>query len=107
MGGKAQSQIHTQLILRSLEGLEPAQIVAAPRFIVGGLEAGSSNDRIMMEPGLERERANQLHRTSMTVKTGKELDSDAGHSMVARRNPDASLAAGADPRSDGAAWTGC
>ncbi|GAA3666372.1 gamma-glutamyltransferase [Arthrobacter ginkgonis] len=106
MGGKAQSQIHTQLILRSLEGLSPLRMVAAPRFIVGGLEAGSSNDRIMIEPSLETGRAAQIRETTMTVTEGKDLDSNAGHSMVARLNADGSLEAGADPRSDGAAWAG-
>jgi hypothetical protein len=42
----------------------------------------------------------------MTVTESKNLDRDADYSMVARRNPDGSLAAGADPRSDGAAWAG-
>lgn len=106
MGGKAQSQIHTQLILRYLQGLTPLGMVAAPRFIVGGLEAGSSNDRIMIEPLLENDRAAEIRGTTMTVTLGKELDSDAGHSMVARRNADGSLDAGADPRSDGSAWAG-
>lgn len=107
MGGKAQSQIHAQLILRALEGKTPQEIVTAPRFIVGGLEAGTSNDRIMAEASLETDKAAQLRRTSMTVTTGKGLDGDAGHSMAARRAPDGTLSAGADPRSDGKAWIGC
>lgn len=106
MGGKAQSQIHTQLILRYLDGLNAQQIVTAPRFIVGGLEAGTSNDRIMVESSMDATTTAQLRKTTMHLTEGKNLDSDAGHSMVARLNADGSLDAGADPRSDGASWTG-
>ena len=41
---------------------------------------------------------NPARRTTMTVTESKNLDRDADYSMVARRNPDGSLAAG-DPRS--------
>ncbi|PBI97366.1 putative gamma-glutamyltransferase YwrD [Rhodococcus erythropolis] len=103
MGGKAQSQIHTQLILRALSGLSAQATVSAPRFIVGGLEAGTTNDKVLVEPTLEQTAVEQINRSTLTVTTGHKLDSNAGHSMVARVTADGALDAGADPRSDGAA----
>ena len=40
MGGSAQAQIHAQLLLRTARGEAPADAVAAPRFVVGGLGVG-------------------------------------------------------------------
>ncbi len=101
MGGKAQAQIHAQLILRVLEGSTPAGAVSAPRFIVGGMDAGSSDDRIFAEADLEPERLEGLKRSPMTLVVAERGDASAGHSMIARRAPDGALSAGADPRSDG------
>jgi gamma-glutamyltranspeptidase len=103
-GGKAQSQIHTQLILRSRAGLRAQECVSAPRFIVGGVDAGTTNDHIMVEPSLEGPAVAAIENTTLRVVRGQHLDDDAGHAMIARRNADGSLDAGADPRSDGKAW---
>lgn len=101
MGGKAQSQIHTQLILRALAGLDPQQTVSAPRFIVGGLVAGRPNGSVLIEPTLEASAVEQIFRTEFAVEHGIEWDNRAGHSMVVRLRADGTLEAGADPRSDG------
>lgn len=102
MGGKAQSQIHAQLLLRALEGRSPAETVSAPRFIVGSTEAGRSNDAVFVEPGQPAAVLDALAATGMDLTLAPALDSEAGHAMVATRRPDGSLDAGADPRSDGA-----
>lgn len=101
MGGKAQSQIHAQLLLRVLDGATPQEAVTAPRFIVGGLDKGTSNDYIVVEPTLPPVVREQLERGSLRLVEGTHLDSDAGHAMIARLDPDGILSAGADPRSDG------
>ncbi|THG33414.1 gamma-glutamyltransferase family protein [Naasia lichenicola] len=101
MGGKAQAQIHAQLILRVLEGATPLGAVTAPRFVVGGMDAGSSDDRVFAEADLEPERLELLRRGSMALVVGERGDASAGHSMIARRTPGGVLSAGADPRSDG------
>ncbi|WP_291052405.1 gamma-glutamyltransferase [Herbiconiux sp.] len=101
MGGKAQSQIHAQLLLRVLEGASPHEAVTAPRFIVGGLDKGTSNDYIVVEPTLPPLVREQLERGSLRLVEGTHLDSDAGHAMIARLDPSGLLSAGADPRSDG------
>ena len=40
MGGRAQAQIHAQMLLRRAAGADAATAVAAPRMIVGDLEIG-------------------------------------------------------------------
>lgn len=96
MGGKAQSQIHTQLVQRMLEGRSAQEMVSSPRFIVG-------DDGVFFEGSIEGEVAARLRSTGRAVTVGAALDNSAGHSMVARLMPDGSLEAGADPRSDGRA----
>lgn len=106
MGGKAQTQIHTQLLLRRQQGLGAQEAVAAPRFIVGARRAGQTDDHVMVEPTLEPDVVAQIRRTSLTVEQGHHLDDDAGHSMIASVDAAGVLDAGADPRSDGAVHIG-
>jgi gamma-glutamyltranspeptidase/glutathione hydrolase len=101
MGGKAQSQIHAQLVQRVREGAGPLEAVSAPRFIVGGLDMGTSNDYIFIEPGLDAETLSGLERSPLRIVEAASLDSNAGHAMIARREPTGEVSAGADPRSDG------
>ncbi|WP_091228388.1 gamma-glutamyltransferase family protein [Microbacterium sp. 3J1] len=102
MGGKAQAQIHTQLLLRVLEGATPLEAVSAPRLIVGDSEHGTDDrDSVLIEPGIAETAQAQLAATTLEIRRGHENDSGAGHAMIARRNPDGRLSAGADPRSDG------
>jgi gamma-glutamyltranspeptidase/glutathione hydrolase len=101
MGGKAQSQIHAQLLRRTMLGDAPPAAVAAPRFIVGGTEAGDTEDRIFVEGGHEPGLVAALQRTGMRLVTAAGRDSEAGHAMIARLAGTGELSAGADPRSDG------
>lgn len=101
MGGRGQSQIHSQLVLRALQGMSAQEAVAAPRFIVGGIDSGTNCDHVLVEPNLEDASVRQIRETSLRVFEGKYLDDQAGHAMIARRDASGSLDAGADPRSDG------
>jgi gamma-glutamyltranspeptidase len=51
MGGKVHAQIHTQVLLRLLDGASPQEAVDAPRFVVGGMELGEPDDLIRIEEG--------------------------------------------------------
>ena len=106
MGGKAQSQIHAQLVLRTLEGARPAAAVAAPRFVVGGLDQGSATDYVYREADLDPKAVAQLDRGALRIVVGSVADSSVGHSMIARRDANGRLSAGADPRSDGGVLPG-
>ena len=100
MGGRAQPQIHVQLLLRRLAGASPEVAVAAPRFVVGGLDAGSEADVIFAEEGLPAETAAALSRARLELRTGGALDEIVGHTQLAVRTADG-LAAASDPRADG------
>lgn len=106
MGGRAQTQIHTQLLVRALAGMSAQETVSAPRFIVGALEAGDTDDQVMVEPSLEQDTVHAIARTALNVRRGEHLDDHAGHAMIARITADGTLDAGADPRSDGATYVG-
>lgn len=94
MGGKAQPQILTQVLLRLLAGASPADAVAAPRAIVGG-----ATESVAAEP----EAVASLRRSGWTVTEMPTHSEDLGHTNVVTRYGPGLLAAASDPRSDGAA----
>jgi len=102
MGGRAQPQIHTHLLLNRLAGMSPEDAVASPRFVVGGLDAGTRNDIVIAEAGLETEVIQALERSKMELKIGEDLDEIVGHSQMATLQGGAFDAA-SDPRADGTA----
>jgi gamma-glutamyltranspeptidase/glutathione hydrolase len=73
MGGRAQPQIHLQVLRNVLDGMSPQEAVSAPRFVV-------RDGRMRDEP---------------------EHSDEVGHAMVSTWSPDGDLASGIDPRSDG------
>jgi gamma-glutamyltranspeptidase/glutathione hydrolase len=75
MGGRAQPQIHLQVLRNLLAGMSPQDAVAAPRFVV--------YDGVVLEE--------------------PEHSDEVGHAMVSTLAPDGTLAVGIDPRSDGPA----
>jgi gamma-glutamyltranspeptidase/glutathione hydrolase len=86
MGGRAQPQIHLQVLRQVLAGATPQQAVAAPRLLV-------RDGVVLAEPGLE---ARGVGAVALP-----ELSDEVGHAMVCTLHPDGSLEAGIDPRSDG------
>lgn len=98
MGGKAQPQIHAQLLLRVLAGDRPAEALARPRWVV---EAGGGRPLAAIEPGVAPE-ARAAIAGRMDVTDLSELDETTGHAhLVVVDGPN--LLAASDPRSDGAA----
>lgn len=100
MGGRAQPQIHTQLLQQLLAGADPAAAVAAPRFLVRRLP-GSAADSVLAESDLDPARLAAIRRSGLDVQVTSPHDEGLGHAMVCVRGADGRLAAGADPRSDG------
>lgn len=100
MGGRAQPQIHVQLLRSLLGGAEPAEAVAAPRFVVGHLD-GSGTQSVLAESDLAPEQLAAVRRSGLDVRVTHPRDDRLGHAMVCVLEPDGRLAAGADPRSDG------
>ena len=105
MGGRQQPQIHAQVLRRRLAGADAAESVSAPRFVVGAVdEAGTYG--VLAEPGLGEPTIADLSAGRLPVRRTAHLDEAVGHAMVCTRHADGTLDAGADPRSDGAAWQG-
>jgi gamma-glutamyltranspeptidase/glutathione hydrolase len=90
MGGRAQPQIHVQVLRGILGGRTPQEAVAAPRFVV-------RDGVVLAEPGADLADAETRQLPGPSDKVG--------HAMVCTMAPDGSLAAGIDPRSDGLSGT--
>jgi gamma-glutamyltranspeptidase len=90
MGGKVHAQIHAQVLLHLLDGASPQEAVDAPRWIVGGMELGESDDTIRVEAG-----ARAVLPDAVTVARGDEL---FGHAQAIWLDPEPR--AGSDFRAD-------
>jgi oxamate amidohydrolase len=102
MGGSAQPQILAQVLLRLAAGEDAETAVSAPRWVVGGLEAGSSRDQLLIEPGVPERAKRALAATGLPKVALRERDENVGHAQLVTLGADASLAAASDPRSEGA-----
>lgn len=105
MGGRAQPQIHAQVLPRVMgsEGLAPA--VEAPRWIVGRLDDGANPEAILVE-GRAHKALERLGMLNAPIHRLEDWDEDAGHYSVIRVLPDGGFEAMSDPRSDGGSATG-
>jgi gamma-glutamyltranspeptidase/glutathione hydrolase len=101
MGGKAQAQIHTQLLLALMDGASPVQAVAAPRFAVGAAGEGDPPGTVLVECNCDPAVATALSAAGMSPVAVPELSEDLGHAQVIWRGEPAS-----DPRADGRAMRG-
>lgn len=89
MGGKAQPQIHAQVLLRLLAGATPQEAVSAPRFVVG-------DEGIFFEADMSRSAAAALRATGVPVTELTPHDEELGHAHAIWGD-----AVGTDPRADG------
>jgi gamma-glutamyltranspeptidase len=101
MGGRAQPQIHAQVLTRLLDGTEPAVAVAAPRWIV---ERQNAAEVAAVERDVPS-RAREAVAGRMGVLGLPHLDETVGHAqVVALDHPEnGNWSAGSDPRADGTA----
>ena len=100
MGGKAQPQILTQVLLRAANGAVAFDAIAQPRFIIGGLEVDQPENTVHVEPklGLVAEALSPL---GIPVTFLAENDETAGHAQLISVSIDGVLDAATDPRADG------
>jgi gamma-glutamyltranspeptidase/glutathione hydrolase len=103
MGGRAQPQVHAQVLGRVFSGDEPADAVAKPRWVVGSLDAAGPREVIFAEPSALKECEAHLEATGMQVHLLNDFDEDVGHAQYIAFDEDGSVRAAADPRSDGTA----
>jgi oxamate amidohydrolase len=102
MGGKAQPQIQAELLGRMLDlGYGPAEAVNAARWVLGGLEVGSSERVIRLEGRIDALRGG-FESAGFETESLAAFDEEVGQAQVVEVS-DRGFGAASDPRSDGAA----
>jgi gamma-glutamyltranspeptidase len=103
MGGTAQPQIITQLVLRLIDGGESiAAAIDAPRWTAGGTELDDNPNAVQLEDGLH-DLASHFAAAGYEVELLSHRNEDVGHAQGVTRHEDGSLSAATDPRADGIA----
>lgn len=102
MGGQAQAQIHTHLLLRLREGSSALEATSAPRWVVGVQDDGDVEETITVEADVARTVLDALTASGLRVKVVPPRDELLGHSNLIVRTSEGWDAA-SDPRSDGSA----
>ncbi len=106
MGGSAQPQINAVTLLRSFDlGLGPAEAVAAPRWLVGGMDPEGSLPSVVVEADVPGPAESALRAAGFGIGRVAARSEDVGHAHMIRMTPEG-FEAGSDPRSDGAAHAG-
>jgi gamma-glutamyltranspeptidase/glutathione hydrolase len=104
MGGRAQPQILAQLLPGSSDLTRPlAEVVRAPRWVVGARDIGFDQATVAIEADAPGHLDRRLSLGGMRCVRIPRLDERAGHAQVVRVAGDGALEAASDPRSDGAA----
>jgi len=107
MGGKAHAQVHAQVIARLEAGMRPQEAVAAPRWVIGGVEVGEPDDTIRVEADVDPAAQAAFARAGMRAVPIAARSEWCGHAQAIAVDPvDGRLAAGSDPRADGRAAVG-
>ncbi len=101
MGGSAQPQIHTQLLLRSLAGASPHDATHAPRWVVDEAR-GEAPVTVTIEEDAPASARAAIAAAGFELGTVPPYTEDLGHSNLIKVTPDGYEAA-SDPRSDGSA----
>ena len=104
MGGYAQPQINAATLIRSFDlGMHPSEAVAAPRWLVSGMDREvGARFLAMAEPEVSADARTSLGSVGCRLEELERSDGGAGHAQLIRISA-RGLQAGADPRSDGSA----
>jgi gamma-glutamyltranspeptidase/glutathione hydrolase len=103
MGADGQAQTTVQVLERWLAGADPAEAVAAPRILHGRFAAEDDPEELTIERAFGDDVVEELVRRGLEPRVAGEHEERLGHAHAIELRPDGTLAAGADPRSDGAA----
>jgi gamma-glutamyltranspeptidase len=102
MGGHGQPQINATHLLRVADlDLSAADALAAPRWLVGGLDQGDG--WILAESTVPPSVVGDLEAAGFRVDRILGPSGELGHSHLIRFRPDGSFEVGSDPRADGGA----
>ncbi len=106
MGGSAQPQIHTQLLLAAWAGATPMEAVESPRWTVGSLESDGSGGRVVAERSVPPSAIEGIEAAGFKVDLIADLDEAVGHAQVIAVDGSGAFVAASDPRADGSAAAG-
>ncbi len=102
MGGHGQPQINATNLIRIADmDLSPAAALAAPRWLVGGLDVG--DDWILAEEDVPVAVREDLAAVGLPTVSVPRHSGDLGHAQAIRVLADGSFEVGSDPRADGGA----
>ena len=106
MGGDGQPQTQSAVFTRcAIYGMNPAEAVAAPRWLLGRTW-GETSDTLKLESRFGEPVLDELRRRGHAVEVLPPFDAVVGHAGMILRDASGLLRGGSDPRSDGgvAAW---
>ncbi|MDQ0728821.1 gamma-glutamyltransferase family protein [Microbacterium sp. W4I20] len=102
MGGQAQAQIHTHLLLRVLTGASALEATSSPRWVVGIQDDGDVEETVTVETDVPRAARDALSAAGLRVRIVPPRDEVLGHSNLIVAT-EYGWDAASDPRSDGSA----
>jgi gamma-glutamyltranspeptidase/glutathione hydrolase len=103
MGGSAQPQINAMTVIRAFRlAMSPADTVAAPRWLVGGMSPEGETPGVLAEADVPASAIESLKAAGYRVDTVGERDGSVGHAHMIRA-VSGGFDAGSDPRADGGA----
>jgi gamma-glutamyltranspeptidase len=104
MGGYAQPLINAENLLRLFAtGRQPGEVLAEPRWLVGGMDVESVPPFVLAERGLPDRAAASIERSGYRLDLVDPPSEEVGHAHLIVRAPDGSFAVASDPRADGGA----
>jgi gamma-glutamyltranspeptidase len=106
MGGLAQTQILTHVLLHLRRGLRPTEALTAPRWTVGGIEAGTTQAQVQAEGRVPPHVLGGLEADGWQVVRLPDFAFVAGQAQAIMRGGDGRYSAASDPRSEGLAVVG-
>jgi gamma-glutamyltranspeptidase/glutathione hydrolase len=102
-GGHAQPQIDLMTVVRTFDlGMDPADAVSTPRWLVGGMEPLVDDPWVLCEADLPGSAKERLGAAGFRVGSADPRDRSLGHAMLIRLDGGV-LRAASDPRSDAGA----
>ncbi|WP_060914977.1 gamma-glutamyltransferase family protein [Microbacterium oleivorans] len=102
MGGQAQAQIHSHLLLRLRHGASAIEATSAPRWVVGIQDDGDAENSVIIEADVPREVREALSAGDLRPRVVPPRDEALGHSNLIVAT-ETGWDAASDPRSDGSA----
>jgi gamma-glutamyltranspeptidase len=103
MGADGQPQTNVQVLHRLLGGSHPQDAVAAPRVLHGRFLLEDDPDVLHVEADLDPDTLAGLEARAAPLDVVPARDERLGHAHAIVLEPDGTISAGADPRSDGSA----